>query len=92
MVLQDAVVGSSQAAVTTLTERLDRASRTGLVYAAMGVMSAVAGLAMVAVPERLALRARWRIATAALMVLSVPLLFVGSLGTLYAAVVVLGVA
>ncbi|WP_406341903.1 MFS transporter [Streptomyces sp. NBC_00648] len=92
MVLQGAMFGASQAGITALTERLDRASQTGLVYAAMGVMSAVAGLAMVAVPERLALRARWRIATAALVVLSVPLLFVGSLGTLYAAVVVLGVA
>ncbi|WP_371655306.1 MULTISPECIES: MFS transporter [unclassified Streptomyces] len=92
MVLQGAMFGASQAGITALTERLDRASQTGLVYAAMGVMSAAAGLAMVAVPEGLALRARWRIATAALVVLSVPLLFVGSLGTLYAAVVVLGVA
>ncbi|GAA0623211.1 MFS transporter [Streptomyces crystallinus] len=92
MVLQGAMFGASQAGITALTDRLGQPSQTGLVYAAMGVMSAAAGLAMVAVPERLALRARWRIATAALVVLSVPLLFVGSLGTLYAAVVVLGVA
>ncbi|MGP9017877.1 MFS transporter [Streptomyces sp. BR1] len=92
MVLQGAMFGASQAGITALTERLGQPSQTGLVYAAMGVMSAAAGLAMVAVPERLALRARWRIATAALVVLSVPLLFVGSLGTLYGVVVVLGVA
>ncbi|GGP81572.1 MFS transporter [Streptomyces melanogenes] len=92
MVLQGAMFGASQAGITAFTERLGRASQTGLVYAAMGVMSAAAGLAMVAVPERLALRARWRIATTALVVLSVPLLFVPSLGTLYGAVVVLGVA
>ncbi|OAR22727.1 hypothetical protein A8W25_24380 [Streptomyces sp. ERV7] len=92
MVLQGAMFGASQAGITALAERLGRPSQTGLVYAAMGVMSAAAGLAMVAVPEGLALRARWRIATAALVLLSVPLLFVGSLGTLYAAVVVLGAA
>ncbi|MFD7169442.1 MFS transporter [Streptomyces violascens] len=92
MVLQGAMFGASQAGITALTEQLGRPSQTGLVYAAMGVMSAAAGLAMVAVPERLALPVRWRIATAALVVLSVPLLFVNTLVGLYATVIVLGVA
>ncbi|MFE9406931.1 hypothetical protein ACFYNY_35055 [Streptomyces sp. NPDC006530] len=92
MVLQGAMFGASQAGITALTEQLGRPSQTGLVYAAMGVMSAAAGLAMVAVPERMALPVRWRIATAALVVLSVPLLFVDTLIGLYATVVVLGVA
>ncbi|MFE3185429.1 MFS transporter [Streptomyces violascens] len=92
MVLQGAMFGASQAGITALTEQLGRPSQTGLVYAAMGVMSAAAGLAMVAVPERLALPVRWRIATTALVVLSVPLLFVNTLVGLYATVIVLGVA
>ncbi|MYV91432.1 MFS transporter, partial [Streptomyces sp. SID1034] len=92
MVLQGAMFGASQAGITALTGELGRPSQTGLVYAAMGVMSAAAGLAMVAVPERLTPRARWRIATSALVVLSVPLLFVHTLLGLYVTVTVLGVA
>ncbi|MEU9191519.1 MFS transporter [Streptomyces hundungensis] len=92
MVLQGAMFGASQAGITALTAQLGRPSQTGLVYAAMGVMSAAAGLAMVAVPERLTLPVRWRIATAGLVVLSVPLVLVDTLIGLYAAVVVLGVA
>lgn len=92
MVLQGAMFGASQAGITALTERLGRPEQAGLVYAAMGVMSAAAGLAMAAVPARITLTARRRAATAALTVLSVPLLCVESLGALYAVVVVLGVA
>ncbi|MER5562917.1 MULTISPECIES: MFS transporter [unclassified Streptomyces] len=92
MALQGAMFGASQAGITALTGQLGRPSQTGLVYAAMGVMSAAAGLAMVAVPERLSLPARWRIATSALVVLCVPLLFVHTLLGLYVTVTVLGVA
>ncbi|MFE9393894.1 MFS transporter [Streptomyces flavidovirens] len=92
MVLQGAMFGASQAGITALTERLGQPEQAGLVYAAMGVMSAVAGLAMAAVPATITLTARWRAATAALIALSVPLLFVESLWALYAVVVVLGVA
>ncbi|GHA99303.1 MFS transporter [Streptomyces chryseus] len=92
MVLQGAMFGASQAGITALTERLGRPEQAGLVYAAMGVMSAAAGLATAAVPQKVTLTARWRLATAALVVLSVPLLFVASLGALYAVVIVLGVA
>ncbi|MFE9741504.1 MFS transporter [Streptomyces sp. NPDC006477] len=92
MVLQGAMFGASQAGITALTEQLGAPAQAGLVYAAMGVMSAVVGLSMAAVPARIGLTARWRAATAGLVVLSVPLLFVGSLGALYAVVVVLGAA
>ncbi|MFE9533145.1 MFS transporter [Streptomyces sp. NPDC006691] len=92
MALQGAMFGASQAGITALTGELGRPSQTGLVYAAMGVMSAAAGLAMVAVPERLSLPARWRIATSALVVLCAPLLFVHTLLGLYVTVTVLGVA
>ncbi|MFV6032490.1 MFS transporter [Streptomyces sp. NPDC056264] len=92
MALQGAMFGASQAGITALTEELGAPGQAGLVYAAMGVMSAAVGLSMAAVPARIGLTARWRAATAALVVLSVPLLFVGSLGALYAVVVVLGAA
>jgi MFS family permease len=84
--------GACQAGITALTERLGRPEQAGLVYAAMGVMSAVAGLAMAAVPARFGLTARWRTATAAACALSLPLMATDGLGALYAVVTVLGVA
>lgn len=92
MALQGAMFGACQAGITALTDDLGHPEQAGLVYAAMGVMSAVAGLSMAAVPARIGLHTRWRIATAALVVLSVPLVFVGSLWQLYAVVVVVGIA
>ncbi|MFI1715739.1 MFS transporter [Streptomyces sp. NPDC053513] len=92
MVLQGAMFGASQAGITALTEELGAPAQAGLVYAAMGVMSAAVGLSMAAVPARIGLATRWRAATAGLVLLSVPLLFVGSLAALYAVVVVLGAA
>ncbi len=92
MVLQGAMFGASQAGITALTEELGEPAQAGLVYAVMGVMSAVVGLSMAAVPARIGLAARWRAATTGLVVLSAPLLFVDDLGGLYAVVVVLGAA
>ncbi|MEU7637901.1 MFS transporter [Streptomyces sp. NPDC039016] len=90
--LQGAMFGACQAGITALTERLHQPAQAGLVYAAMGVMSAVAGLSLALVPARIGLPARWRAAAVGLIVLSAPLLFVRSLGALYLVVVVLGVA
>ncbi|WP_369252679.1 MFS transporter [Streptomyces sp. R41] len=92
LALQGAMFGACQAGITALTERLGQEDQAGLVYAAMGVMSAVAGLSMAAVPARLGLRARWRAATAGALLLSLPLLWTESLWGLYAVVTVLGVA
>ncbi|MFE5482526.1 MFS transporter [Streptomyces sp. NPDC056527] len=92
MVLQGAMFGASQAGITALTERLGAPAQAGLVYAAMGVMSAAVGLSMAAVPARIGPATRWRVSTAALVVLSVPLLFVDSLVALYGVVIVLGAA
>lgn len=92
LALQGAMFGACQAGITALTERLGQGDQAGLVYAAMGVMSAVAGLAMAAVPTRVPLTTRWRTATVAAFALSLPLLGTEGLGALYAAVTVLGVA
>ncbi|MGD3108225.1 MFS transporter [Streptomyces sp. YGL11-2] len=90
--LQGAMFGACQAGITALTERLHQPAQAGLVYAAMGVMSAVAGISLALVPDRIGLPARWRAAAVALIALCAPLLFVRSLGALYLVVVVLGVA
>ncbi|QHA07474.1 MFS transporter [Streptomyces broussonetiae] len=92
LALQGVMFGACQSGITALTTRLGQENQAGLVYAAMGVMSAVAGLAMAAVPARLGLPLRWRLATAAALVLSLPLLRITSLPGLYAVVTVLGVA
>ncbi|MER6842669.1 MFS transporter [Streptomyces platensis] len=92
MALQGALFGACQSGITALTADLHRPAQAGLVYAAMGVMSAVAGLSPALVPARIGLPVRWRAAAVALIALSVPLLFVRSLGALYLAVVVLGAA
>jgi MFS family permease len=90
--LQGAMFGACQAGVTALTERLGQEDQAGLVYAAMGIMSAVAGFSMAAVPARFGPGARWRSATAAALLLSLPLLWTQNLWGLYAVVTVLGVA
>ncbi|MEJ8650965.1 MFS transporter [Streptomyces sp. MS1.AVA.3] len=92
MALQGVIFGACQAGITALTERLHQPAQAGLVYAAMGVMSSVAGLSLALVPARITLPTRWRAAAVALVVLTVPLLFVRSLWALYPVVVVLGVA
>ncbi|MFI7409447.1 MFS transporter [Streptomyces sp. NPDC049627] len=92
LALQGAMFGACQAGITALTQRLAQPDQAGLVYAAMGVMSAVAGLSMAALPVRVGLTTRWRSATAAAAVLSVPLLWTDGLPALYATVTVLGIA
>ncbi|MDQ0598105.1 hypothetical protein QF037_002450 [Streptomyces canus] len=74
-----AMFGACQAGITALTERLGQPDQAGLVCAAMGVMSAVAGLSMAAVPARVPLATRWRTATAAAFALSLPLLWTDGL-------------
>jgi len=53
LALQGAMFGACQSG-TALAERLGPSDQAGLVYAAVGVMSAVAGLSMAAVPARVA--------------------------------------
>ncbi|MGW7514955.1 MFS transporter [Streptomyces sp. NPDC054796] len=90
--LQGGMFGACQAGITALTGDLGVPEQSGLVYGAMGAMSAVVGLAMASVPPSVGLPTRWRLATGAALVLSLPLLTVGSLFALYAVVVVLGCA
>ncbi|MFJ3204586.1 MFS transporter [Streptomyces sp. NPDC086989] len=90
--LQGAMFGACQAGIAALTARLGVPGQAGIVYAAMGVVSAAVGLGLGALPARFGLRQRWRAATGAALVLSVPLLFTDGLWPLYAVVTVLGAA
>ncbi|MEV0258902.1 MFS transporter [Streptomyces sp. NPDC050732] len=84
------LLGACGAGITALTEELGRPGQAGLVYAAMGVMSAVVGLSMAALPERFGLTARWRVATAAAALLSLPLVWTDRLAGLYVVVTFFG--
>ncbi|WP_246234330.1 MFS transporter [Streptomyces boluensis] len=90
LVLLGVLLGGCGAGITALTEDLGRPDQAGLVYAAMGVMSAVVGLSMAALPERFGLLLRWRVATAAAVLLSLPLVWTDSLAGLYVVVTVFG--
>ncbi|WP_204327988.1 MFS transporter [Streptomyces aureoverticillatus] len=90
LVFLGVLLGACGAGITALTEELGEQGQAGLVYAAMGVMSAVVGLAMAAVPDRFGLHARWRVATAAAALLSLPLVWTHSMAALYAVVTVFG--
>ncbi|MFJ8824065.1 MFS transporter [Streptomyces sp. NPDC102467] len=90
LVLLGVLLGGCGAGITALTQELGHEDQAGLVYAAMGVMSAVVGLSMAAVPERLALPVRWRVATGAAALLSLPLTVTHTMPLLYAAVTVFG--
>ncbi|MFG2714444.1 MFS transporter [Streptomyces goshikiensis] len=92
LALQGAMFGGCQAGIAALTAQLGVPGQAGIVYAAMGVVSAAVGLALGALPARYGLRLRWRAATAAALVLSLPLLLTDTLWPLYAVVTVLGAA
>lgn len=86
------VFGGTQAGVTAFTGELGRPGAAGLVYSVLGVGSALAGLASAALPARFRLNARLVAFAAALTLLSLPLLVVGSLPMLCLAVGLFGCA
>lgn len=90
LVFLGVLLGACGAGITALTQELGQPGQAGLVYAAMGVMSAVVGLSMAALPERFGLLARWRVATAAAALLSLPLVWTDSLVGLYVVVTLFG--
>jgi MFS family permease len=90
LVLLGILLGGCGAGITALTQELGHEDQAGLVYAAMGVMSAVVGLSMAAVPERFTLRSRWRVATAAAALLSLPLIVTHTMPLLYVVVTLFG--
>lgn len=86
------VFGSIQTGTSVLATQAGQPGLTGLLHALLGVGSVAAGLAVVALPESLGHVQRLRVFTSGLMVLALPLLLVGSLWSLAAALLALGVA
>lgn len=86
------VFGSVQTGTTVLATAGGKAGLAGLVHALLGVGSVAAGLALAAVPERVTHATRVLVSAAALLVLGLPLLLVGSLGSLVVVVLLLGFA
>lgn len=82
--------GSVQNGTSVLATNAGNAGLTGYFHALLGVGSVVAGLAMAAMPARFALPDRLRVFSLTLLVLSAPLLLVGSLLGLAPVLLVLG--
>ncbi|MGO4343522.1 MFS transporter [Pedococcus sp. 2YAF34] len=85
-----AFFGSVQTGTSVLATAEGHAGIAGLVHAVLGVGSVAAGLAIAGVPERFGFPLRMLVAAAGLLVLSLPLLAVGSLQSLVLVVLVLG--
>jgi MFS family permease len=88
---------SVQAGVTSIAVAAGSEGAAGLIYGAMGITSAVAGLLTAALPRRFALSTRMVAFPVLLLVFVLPLVAIGvsgtlSLGLLCAAVVVAGMA
>lgn len=84
--------GSVQTGTTVLATQAGQPGLAGLVHAVLGIGSAVAGIGTAFLPARFGHERRVLVAAAAMVALSWPLLLVGSLPALTAAVAVLGFA
>ncbi|HEY0217047.1 MAG TPA: MFS transporter [Cellulomonas sp.] len=84
--------GATQTGTTVLATQAGQPGLAGLIHALLGIGSALAGLATAFIPARFGHERRILVAAAALVLLSLPLLAVGGLGTLAAAVALLGFA
>ncbi|KQX67039.1 hypothetical protein ASD06_18090 [Angustibacter sp. Root456] len=86
------VFGGTQVGVTSLSAEVGRPGAAGLVYALLGVGSAVAGLASAGLPPAFRLADRLVAFAGALALLAAPLLLVGSVRWAAGAVLLLGCA
>lgn len=84
--------GGTQTGATVLATAQGQPGFAGLIHATLGVGSAVAGLAVAALPERIGYPARLVVAATALVVLSAPLLLVDTIGSLVLVIGLLGFA
>ncbi|WP_106849970.1 MFS transporter [Blastococcus sp. Marseille-P5729] len=86
------IFGSVQTGNSVVANDAGQPGLTGLLHALLGVGSVVAGVAMAVIPDRFPLPRRMLVFAVALLVLSLPLLWVGSLGWLVVILIVLGFA
>lgn len=93
MVLQGMIFSSVQTGATALAGEAGQPGLAGVLYATMGVTSALAGLGTAALPKRFDLPARLRATTAAMLALSIPVvLLANSTGSLASILPILGAA
>ncbi len=90
--LMGSIFGSVQTGTTVLADAAGRAGEAGLVHAVLGIGSVVAGLAIAGLPEHVLYATRMLVSACGLLVLSSPLLLVGSLASLVAVIAALGFA
>ena len=86
------VFGSVQTGTSVLATNAGQPGLTGYFHALLGVGSVLAAVAMAAMPARFTLPDRLLAFAASLLVLTLPLLLVGSLGMLVPVLLVLGVS
>ncbi|HEY0187694.1 MAG TPA: MFS transporter [Cellulomonas sp.] len=84
--------GATQTGTTVLATQAGQPGIAGLIHALLGIGSALAGLSTALIPARFGQERRVLVAAGALVLLSLPLLLVNSLGTLAIAVAALGFA
>ncbi len=86
------IFGGTQTGAVALATEQGHPSVAGLIHATLGIGSVMAGLAVAGLPERIGYEVRALVAAGGLFVLSVPLLFVHTIGALVLAVMALGFA
>ena len=86
------VFGTVQTGTTSLATQAGQPGYAGLLHALLSIGSASAGLLLPRLARRLDMVRRWQIFALGLAVLSVPLLFVHTLGSAAIAMVILGLA
>lgn len=84
--------GATQTGSTVLATAEGQPGLAGVIHATLGIGSAIAGLAVAALPERIGYPQRLVAAATGLVVLSAPLLLVETVGQLVAVIALLGFA
>lgn len=86
------IFGSSQTGAAVLASAEGQPGVAGLIHATLGVGSVIAGLAVAGLPERIGYERRMLASAVGLLILSLPLLLVGSVLALVLVVLALGFA
>jgi MFS family permease len=86
------VFGGTQTGSTVLATAEGQPGLAGVIHATLGVGSVIAGLAVTGLPERVLYATRMLVSAFGLLVLSLPLLLVDSIGPLIGVIALLGFA
>lgn len=92
MFFMGAFFGGALVSLTEFMDQRDAGAQTGLVYGCMGVTSAICALAVVRLPERFPLAARWLAAAAVVLVASLAMPLVGTVWAMALVLLLAGAA